>query len=231
MLQGSRKMTNVLFIQIVAFFAVISIWSRYFKRNYYKWIKPLPMIFIIIYYGYSLLMHSETNNIGFWDIPFFHIGIFFALIFGLIGDILLLKDRLLVPSLFTFLVGHIFYIISFFSSTWVLSYWFMLLIIIIGVYFCLQISRSLNPDRKKYIIPFWIYYFVITFMVFCAFNKSLLLYPGFSYLAIGAMLFYISDSMIAWERFYEPFYFSQFFILSTYYLGQAFLAISGIITL
>ncbi|MBT5487340.1 MAG: hypothetical protein HOK56_09195 [Deltaproteobacteria bacterium] len=44
--------------------------------------------------------------------------------------------------------------------------------------------------------------------------------------ARGAILFLISDAMLAWNGFWMKFKTAQFFILSTYYVAQSAIAIS-----
>lgn len=47
---------------------------------------------------------------------------------------------------------------------------------------------------------------------------------------IGAVIFVISDFMVAWDKFRGPFYLGPFWIMTTYYLAQYFIALSAAIS-
>ena len=61
---------------------------------------------------------------------------------------------------------------------------------------------------------------VISLMVVMAFGSAVAL------AAVGALLFYASDSLIAWNRFVHPFRWAQPAIMATYHLAQAALVLS-----
>ena len=44
--------------------------------------------------------------------------------------------------------------------------------------------------------------------------------------ALGATLFMISDGVLGWKKFKEPFPLAEAIILTTYYLGQWMIALS-----
>lgn len=46
---------------------------------------------------------------------------------------------------------------------------------------------------------------------------------------LGAIIFVVSDFMVAWDRFKGPFYLGPFWIMITYYFAQFFIAVSAVL--
>ncbi|MBL8189445.1 MAG: lysoplasmalogenase [Acidobacteria bacterium] len=147
-----------------------------------------------------------------------------ALSFSCLGDIFLdLPGNFFVQGLVSFLVAHFIYILLFvrnWSRPLRPNGW--QLVLMAGVLITsLLLSNWLSPNLGAMAKPVMVYICAITVMVI----SSIL--AGFSkpYVWVGAVLFLISDSMIAAGRFKTPVPFAEYLIWATYYLGQYGIAI------
>ncbi len=138
-----------------------------------------------------------------------------ALIFSAIGDIILdLNGKgFFIFGLISFAIAHCFYILAFFAKQQLhkIQLIFALLFILYGI----TAAIILIPYLGKMLIPVIIYLIIITSMaVSVALGKN-------NYLAIlGAFLFVLSDSLIAFNMFYIKIPHSSFWILGTYFPAQ-----------
>ncbi len=149
--------------------------------------------------------------------------IYIALFFSLLGDVFLMfgGELYFMLGLGSFLLAHVFYILLFrnqfnFSLFKALPFAFATL-----TYFML-IKSGID---KNLLFPVSVYCLVITIMgIFAAgrnTNKS-----SYILVLIGSILFIMSDSLIAFNKFYSPLPASSFWVMSTYGLAQ-FLIVLG----
>jgi uncharacterized membrane protein YhhN len=148
-----------------------------------------------------------------------------ALVFSLAGDVLLmLPQDLFVPGLAAFLVGHLCYVVGFWThrpSTGALA---IAVVVVLAVVVPLArriltaISRS--GQAGEFGAPVAGYIVVIAAMLASA------LATGNVLAGAGAVLFVASDSMIAWDRFVRSWAWAPVAIMVTYHLGQAGLVAS-----
>jgi uncharacterized membrane protein YhhN len=76
------------------------------------------------------------------------------------------------------------------------------------------VVTAVKAGQPDLLVPVIVYMGVISLMVACAFATT-------KPIAIaGALLFYVSDSMIAWNGFVKPFRHADVAIMVTYHLGQ-----------
>lgn len=147
-----------------------------------------------------------------------------ALGFSCLGDIFLdLPGSYFVQGLASFLVAHFIYILLFVRN------WLRPLRptggqLILGaavLVYSLLLSNWLSTDLGKMAGPVMVYICAITVMAVST------ILAGFSkpFVWIGAILFVLSDSMIAAGRFKTPVPFSDYLIWATYYLGQYGIAV------
>ena len=191
------------------------------NRKLFVTLKPLITIIIIIT-AFLSNMDSQTDNLYFW----FIIG---GLFFALAGDIALLwseNNKAFRIGLVTFLITHLFYTAGFSINNnysnldiWSGSILLLLLVLLYTIF-----HRHLK-SMKIWVI---IYMVVISLMVGGAI--STLDTPFFSdrqstRIIAGAILFYISDIILAWNRFYKPFRHHRV-NLAFYYCGQFLIALS-----
>jgi uncharacterized membrane protein YhhN len=145
-----------------------------------------------------------------------------ALVLCLAGDIFLMVPRdLFVPGLAAFLVGHVCYIAGFWSDPpAAFAFVVAAAIVIIGVApIASRVLAALRarPDLRPAVA---VYMVVISVMVASA------LASGIVVAAAGAILFAVSDSLIAWDRFVAPLAWAGVVIMMTYHVGQALLTLS-----
>jgi len=183
--------------------------------------KPFLIIILMIYF-FSQTRIGE-NKLKKW--------ILIALFFSWAGDILLIfqhkNELFFLLGLSAFLSAHIFYIIFFnairvnenIKNSWVLF-------LIVVVYYAVLIF-ILFPHLGKMRLPVMVYGIVISLMFMLAmhmlFSKNKI---AGKWMMIGALLFVLSDSMLAINKFYNSFEIAGILVMTTYGLAQ-FLIIEG----
>ncbi len=183
--------------------------------------KPLSTTLVIIVATLSIFVPDD------YDLNY-TLMIILGLIFSFGGDIaLIFKSKLaFLLGLVLFLIAHVVYSIVFtvysgFVKHDLISAMILVLLAII-IYFYLY------PGLEKMKIPVLIYVVVISFMV----NRAISTFSGkfFNYIqavliSIGAGLFYISDLILAINKFRKPFKYHRI-SLAFYYSGQLLIALS-----
>jgi uncharacterized membrane protein YhhN len=148
-----------------------------------------------------------------------------ALALSTLGDILLDLDpeRLFVFGLGSFLIAHVVYIFLFVRNrrrTIALGASRVLLAALVLLY-SIGVSAWLLPSLGGLIVPVAIYMCAITAMVVSA----ILARFQNPWIVVGAILFLISDSLLAVNKFKAPIPYRDFLVWSTYYAGQYGIAI------
>jgi uncharacterized membrane protein YhhN len=147
--------------------------------------------------------------------------LFIALLFHSGGDVLLEIERvrLFLPAIGAFMLGHIFYILTFkadISSPLILSTFQK----VFGsgvILFAIVIGAVTVPHLEAHLVaPVVIYMVVISFMVICTFLANY----RTAWISAGAISYLLSDSIIALTTFIHPFAASSYIIWPMYYLGQ-----------
>ncbi len=171
--------------------------------------KLIPMILII----FLAFLSQSKNAIAYKTL------VIIALIFCAFGDYTL---QWFIIGLSCFLVGHIFYIRAFLSSSEKITpLWMKLLLLIYGGSMMIWISITLyNSNQSILSILVCAYIIVILTMGLTSFKT------GSIYASIGAILFIISDSILAINKFISPIEYSHQLIMLTYYAAQIFIALS-----
>jgi uncharacterized membrane protein YhhN len=149
-----------------------------------------------------------------------------ALIFCLLGDIALLWNQFFLVGVGLFLVAHLLFIRAlknrFGFKILPLAFLFSLVALVSIVY----ILWSGLAGILKVAVP--TYAIVISIMVAQAISIALRKRSKMrSQLALGAILFMVSDTLLGINGFLHPFPFSGVFILSTYWGALVFLANAG----
>lgn len=155
-----------------------------------------------------------------------------SLLLSLVGDVLLLMtDRgtfFFIGGLLSFLLAHVMYISAFFKTKFIdfkrlLTITVFLLLYASGVMYLIM-------DNLGGLMPYVICYIIILLMMV----KSMYLRRGFvnkqSYYQVfaGALLFMISDSLLAINMFYKALPFSAILIMSTYGMAQLLIVYGAI---
>ena len=101
------------------------------------------------------------------------------------------------------------------------SRWYLLLIV--AVYYAVVIT-ILSPYLDEMKLPVRIYAIVISFMFLLAMHMLYIKNRAIGlWMMAGALLFVVSDSLLAFNKFYQPFEMAGFYVMSTYGLAQLFL--------
>jgi uncharacterized membrane protein YhhN len=148
-----------------------------------------------------------------------------ALALSTLGDILLDLDpqRLFVFGLGSFLVAHVVYIFLFVRNrrrTIPVGASRVVLAVVVLLY-SVAVSAWLLPSLGGLIVPVAIYMCAITAMVVSA----ILARFQNPWIVVGAILFLISDSLLAVNKFKAPVPYRDLLVWSTYYVGQYGIAI------
>lgn len=182
--------------------------------SFINFTKPLLMPTLALAWHYS----ASARQIP-WKWP-----VMGALLFSTIGDILLMRAELFLFGLAAFLLAHLIYIytyrqISKGQSGFLNKYpW---LLIVFTLYPVVLVSW-LWPDIPAAMrIPVVIYALVIASMAAMALQlRGILSETGSRWLMMGAILFVLSDSLIAVNKFGHPFPDARVAIMGTYIMGQ-----------
>lgn len=196
--------------------------------------KPSAMIAVILW----------TLSLTGWPINFLIAVLVLGQVFGLAGDVfLLLSPRWFLLGLVSFLVGHVFYIVAagycLFAGNSIDGFarnitWGSLLAVVVWVLMLISFYGFVAPKSPRMTMPrsLWIsiqvYGWILSVMVLLC----VLVYFSASqrtgqlvFLPIGAFLFYVSDSMLAYDRFKKKMPKIRLWIMISYHLAQFSLAV------
>lgn len=172
--------------------------------------KLLPMG-IIIYYAYTMLPKEKNKT---------HWLIMAGLLFCTVGDGTL---HWFLIGLSAFFVGHVFYVIGFFTKA-KFTKWRVAAIVPISIYgivYGMQLIPALQANGDDaLVIPVAAYIVIISLMLWSA------VLTGNMYAGLGSLLFVISDSILAWNMFVSSVGSWSPLIMITYYGGQFLIATS-----
>lgn len=147
---------------------------------------------------------------------------FAGLFFSWAGDVILENKDLFIPGLCCFLLAHLMYLIVFFNTPGrnviFRNRWYLLIpVILTGTGLIFYLYNDLAAMRT----PVIIYSIVILTMLTGAINRLEKVNRRSYYLVLaGAILFVISDSAIAINKFSHHFNSSGIVIMATYILAQ-----------
>lgn len=175
-------------------------------------LKPLPVLLFIVIIGLSETVDSA-------------VGILFilGLVLSATGDVILIERQRFVHGLGAFLLAHLAYILA----LWLLlqhppRLWLIMALSIWGGVLFWRLRSSIG----KMAGPVLGYITVINVMIWLAIEVHTDFGTSESRLiAIGALLFGLSDTILSLDHFRAPFPGSKALILITYYLAQACLAV------
>ena len=148
-----------------------------------------------------------------------------GLLFSLAGDVFLMlpRDRF-VAGLASFLVAHLFYVAAFAPRPQTLA---APLVLAALVAYGIVLMRALWPRLGTLRAPVAVYAAALLVMAWQAAERWVVLDTTPALLAaIGAGLFVVSDSVLAWERFRRRSSYGQAVVLGTYFAAQWLIASS-----
>jgi uncharacterized membrane protein YhhN len=216
---------NILLLAALIFAALesLALWKNWLRLEYVA--KPAVMLTLFTW----LLTSVGLNGVLVW----FGLGI----LLSLVGDILLMIsfEKYFLAGLIAFLLAHLAYVIGFNIPLPEFSAWGIFLSVMIGLGGTRVIRRILEPlaaqGLNRMRIPIIIYGTVISLMLLSALVKlsDITWDAGASLLvSVGALLFYISDIILAWNKFVSPIKHGRIYNIAAYHLGQIAL-IAGVI--
>lgn len=193
--------------------------------DFHYLLKPSITISLMLYIAFNTQLKGRFAK-----------RIFAGLFFGLFGDCFLMfvhvNSNFFIFGLVSFLIGHILYITAFYLDyKWQPNIekkigWLALIIFgVFGIVFYLYLRPYLNSLK----IPVMIYTFIILLMAVMAVNrKGRVNTISFNLIFYGAILFLISDSILAYNKFVSPIKFSGIAIMSTYMIAQYLITIGAV---
>jgi alkenylglycerophosphocholine/alkenylglycerophosphoethanolamine hydrolase len=172
----------------------------------------------------SLLAWLGINNGVSGEMIWFGYGLFFSLI----GDIcLLFPNKLFVAGLVCFLLTQITYTLAFNPTFPPVNIASMILAALVGITTA-QVYKRISAGLAKsghdnLKIPFLIYSIAISLMLLSA--TLTLIRPSWEacsaiLVSSGAILFFISDLILSWNRYVNPIPNGRLLTIVTYHLGQ-----------
>ena len=178
--------------------------------------KPLLMVALLAYFwGASTEMHGRK-----W--------VLWALVFSWFGDVFLMADWGFMPGLGAFLVAHLCFI----RAYWVLGAENgtakpvdVVKFIVVGA----GLMWVLFPSLGSMLIPVLVYAIVLLSMAVVAHKRRGATSPlSFSLVAAGAVLFVMSDGLIAVNKFAYIVPFERLLVMGTYMAAQ-YLIVTGLL--
>lgn len=143
-----------------------------------------------------------------------------GLVLSAIGDVLLAMDGLFVQGLAAFLLAQVTYTVLFVTQRrWQPRRlpWAALILV-----YALVCTLVIVPAAGDMQLPVTAYMIAISLMAITAgFRND----QQFLWVAMGALIFMISDTLIAVGRFVTPFEYSGIAVMSTYYLAQLLICV------
>ncbi|MFN3850307.1 MAG: lysoplasmalogenase [Spirosomataceae bacterium] len=179
--------------------------------------KPLLLISLAIYYYLNVSKPKLTRQDK---------VMLAALIFSLGGDVLLMirEYNLFIFGLGSFLIAHICYIVVFSKKIKLNN--LARIILMVYVFIFIYYLRGYVPSGL--FVPVLLYALTIATMGIKAFERQAATKKSYQFVAIGAVLFIISDSLIAINKFIELLPQSTLLIMGTYVLAQ-YLIVNGVL--
>jgi uncharacterized membrane protein YhhN len=159
-----------------------------------------------------------------------------GLLFSMAGDIFLMLPReQFIPGLISFLLAHLAYLRGFNQSAPPINLVSVLLVLLVGIT-SMQLYRRLagglhasgQADLK---IPVLAYSALISLMLISALLS--LVRPEWAegpalVASSGALLFFLSDSFLGWNKFVAPLSYGHLRVIVTYHLGQILIVLGAV---
>lgn len=214
-----KQQAKLLFCTYAAV-AVLELLFIYFNQSTLRWYsKPLLMPLLMLGF-YITAANREGVLFKF---------LFAALFLSWCGDILLQMKGFFIPGLLAFLLAHICYIFYFLGIDKTKKGWIQLqpLMLLPVLLYILLFLYLLFPYLGSFTIPVIVYGITIGSMLLMAMNTKYKLEARTSALFIrGALLFVISDSVLAVNLFASQQLFFSLLVMATY-AGAQFLFVLG----
>lgn len=187
-------------------------------KSIHYFAKPAIVISLLFYF----IKHSQHISVGLKKLTVL------GLLFSVLGDILLMfvdiSSNYFMLGLVAFLFAHVMYILVFLKhrNNAMQPIWFVFILIV----YASGLIYLLKDGLGELLIPVVVYIAVILTMGTTAFlRKGNVSRGSYNWVIMGAILFIVSDSILALNKFYQEFWHSSISIMITYALAQYFIAI------
>ncbi len=190
------------YLAVFLFFPALYFVALYFKIPLLELsAKPVPVLLLIVI-SKPVTRYNRSLLTGF--------------IFSLLGDVFLTHYiDFFLPGLVSFLLAHIFYIRAFFLKSRDPGLKESLVFFSWGA----VIFLFLRPHLGEMIIPVFFYMLVIVTMVWRSFlQRRVSAASGYAF--YGALLFFLSDTLLACNLFYYNFTGADISVMLTYWSAQ-----------
>jgi uncharacterized membrane protein YhhN len=182
---------KILFMVILGVVSLVYLITLFFKDSIFQFILKgclAPLVLAMYVFGADKILLS----------------IILALVFGWLGDVLLIKINNLFCFRFglaSFLIGHIFYIIIMFAYAQPFNNLFLIISVIAAVCYGIVIFKIIQPTKEMK-IPVIAYETILLTMAIFALQLFLAQGALFGALVFaGSICFVASDSMLAYATF------------------------------
>ncbi|MFN2562561.1 MAG: lysoplasmalogenase [Jatrophihabitans sp.] len=205
-------------LPVAAVFAVgdwLAVHYRFFRVEYV--LKPATLVALVV-----AAAGADLGDAKPWVVT--------ALVFGLLGDVGLMlssgrTDRPFLAGLAAFLIGHLFYQVAFVVAG-VHALESLAGLLIVGGAAGLALPEVLRGARQRAGLEFS--YIVGAYAAVLAVMAVLAVGTSHIATAVGGVLFLVSDTLIARDRFVAPVRHGKLLVIVTYHLTQ-FLILIGLI--
>jgi len=219
-----RKYPQFSFAFAIVFFAeLIAVTTNLKELRFIT--KPLITISLMLFVYFTIKRKSRFTN-----------KIITGLFFSLMGDVFLMFPHVdeiyFMLGLGSFLIAHLFYIAAFYldsTNKIEVEKRYVLPIFLVFGFSCMAYYLLLRPHLGSMNIPVLIYSFTITLMaIMAALRYGKTNTKSFAWVLVGAILFMISDSILAYNKFVERVEIGDLLIMATYMLAQFFIAMGTV---
>lgn len=216
-------MSTFIFLGLGSLFAVSYLFTIWFQHEQArKIIKAIPILCWCIAVWLTLPQDE-----------LFIYYLLVGLLFSALGDLFLLNhSKHFIKGLASFLIAHIVYIIGFLSihsnkeiytdRSSLICLTFLTLAALLYMWY-IRPHIMQQHQSISFLLSVYAYILIISSMVYIAWLTSQ------DWLIIGALLFYLSDFTLSWNKFVREFKSADLIIMSTYYGAQVSFVIGYII--
>ncbi len=222
-----NKLPYPLFTFFYALIAVIAMLAEILELSLaYYFTKPVLLLMLFF------LFRTYTTT---GSLPWFRNIILFALFFSFIGDVLLMfahrSEAFFMAGLIAFLFVHLGYSTAFLADMFMnrpwKQHWGQLAFATMIVVYAAEFYILNRFSFESLWLPVLIYCMAITLMGVTATMRDLYKNrESFFMIVTGSVLFIISDSLLATDKFVIQFSYAGTLILSTYFMAQ-YLIVTG----
>jgi uncharacterized membrane protein YhhN len=209
----------ILLLSLSALVSLIAAIYTQYKgpKSWFYIFKPLTTTIIISIAGYGIFHSTPSVPAAY---PYLMI---ISLVICLIGDIcIMMGDKTFLPGLVSFAIAHILFGIAFFTVTgWVFTWWLFLIMVaftVIMIAYLLPFIKKQMGEPIDLTLPVIVYSTLIGLMIWLSLERFYMFRDTPALLTmIGAILFGISDTTLALNKFKHPFHSAELIILGTYF--------------